>query len=303
MSVRRPEEKVSSTPTQSSTQRRQRSSKKQRKQKRKFTSPAFGRALANDDVVFVLDDAATSSGRKQTTTAACTAETPSPWAKNKDVTLRETDTPAKASGQLRSTSDVANVPKRVRKTVVTSNIAATPDTSSASTSTSSDRKTTNTNTTSAPVITIGQRHRGVIPTMIWKLSNGTKVIASQGSVVDFRGDAIVNAANERCVGGGGVDGAISRAGGSPLREARYRLPIVRRPNVRCPTGQAVITVGGRLRSNYVIHTVGPIYSQFQLTAADELLRTAFVTLTWCAFVLCAGRCVIHFFLSGVSLCL
>ncbi|CAO2820756.1 unnamed protein product [Amaranthus hypochondriacus] len=76
--------------------------------------------------------------------------------------------------------------------------------------------------------------------------------------VDGSSDAIVNAANERMLGGGGVDGAIHRAAGPELKEACYKVPEVR-PGVRCPTGEARITPGFRLPASHVIHTVGPIY--------------------------------------------
>ena len=72
-------------------------------------------------------------------------------------------------------------------------------------------------------------------------------------------DAIVNAANERMLGGGGVDGAIHRAAGPELLAACRRVPEVR-PGVRCPTGEARLTAGFRLPARYVIHTVGPRWS-------------------------------------------
>jgi O-acetyl-ADP-ribose deacetylase len=71
-------------------------------------------------------------------------------------------------------------------------------------------------------------------------------------------DAIVNAANERMLGGGGVDGAIHRAAGPELVEACRRIAEVR-PGVRCPTGEARITPGFRLPARFVIHTVGPVW--------------------------------------------
>ena len=67
---------------------------------------------------------------------------------------------------------------------------------------------------------------------------------SRGSVVDFKGDVIVNAANEGCLRGGGVDGAISRAGGDELRQARKALPVLEgSKGKRCRTGDAQTTKG------------------------------------------------------------
>lgn len=78
-------------------------------------------------------------------------------------------------------------------------------------------------------------------------------------------DAIVNAANETLLGGGGVDGAIHRAAGPRLLTACRAIPHVQR-EVRCPTGQARITPGFDLPARYVIHAVGPVW---QDGAADE----------------------------------
>jgi len=71
-------------------------------------------------------------------------------------------------------------------------------------------------------------------------------------------DAIVNAANETLLGGGGVDGAIHRAAGPELLAACLALPEIA-AGVRCPTGEARITPGFRLSARHVIHTVGPIW--------------------------------------------
>ncbi len=84
-------------------------------------------------------------------------------------------------------------------------------------------------------------------------------------------EAIVNAANERMLGGGGVDGAIHRAAGRELLEACRAIPEVA-PGVRCPTGEARITPGFRLPARYVIHTVGPLWRGGSRGEADLLAR-------------------------------
>ncbi len=80
----------------------------------------------------------------------------------------------------------------------------------------------------------------------------------RGDITPLQVDAIVNAANQLMLGGGGVDGAIHRAAGPELYEACLAVPEVR-PGVRCPTGEARITPGFRLPAKFVIHTVGPVY--------------------------------------------
>jgi O-acetyl-ADP-ribose deacetylase len=79
-----------------------------------------------------------------------------------------------------------------------------------------------------------------------------------GDITRMRIDAIVNAANETLLGGGGVDGAIHRRAGRQLLAACKALP-QKRPGVRCETGEAQITPGFDLPARYVIHTVGPVW--------------------------------------------
>jgi O-acetyl-ADP-ribose deacetylase len=81
----------------------------------------------------------------------------------------------------------------------------------------------------------------------------------RGDITKLDVDAIVNAANTGLLGGGGVDGAIHRAAGPELLAACRALSEVR-PGVRCPTGEARITPGFRLKARYVIHAVGPVWN-------------------------------------------
>jgi len=80
----------------------------------------------------------------------------------------------------------------------------------------------------------------------------------EADITTLNVDAIVNAANETLLGGGGVDGAIHRAAGPELLRACRAIPEVA-PGVRCPTGEARITPGFRLPARSVIHTVGPVW--------------------------------------------
>ena len=84
----------------------------------------------------------------------------------------------------------------------------------------------------------------------------------QDDITTLAVDAIVNAANQVMLGGGGVDGAIHDAAGEELFEACLKVPEVR-PGVRCPTGEARITPGFKLPAKFVIHTVGPVYRDGQ----------------------------------------
>lgn len=85
----------------------------------------------------------------------------------------------------------------------------------------------------------------------------TAITLEQGDITRYAADAIVNAANSGLLGGGGVDGAIHRAGGPAiLEECKH----IREERGRLPAGRAVITTGGDLPARHVIHTVGPIWN-------------------------------------------
>ena len=91
-------------------------------------------------------------------------------------------------------------------------------------------------------------------------------------------DAIVNAANSSLLGGGGVDGAIHRAGGPEILEECREIRRTRFPE-GLPTGEAVITTGGRLPALYVIHTVGPVYGEHRGKEAELLANCYHNSLT------------------------
>jgi O-acetyl-ADP-ribose deacetylase (regulator of RNase III) len=97
---------------------------------------------------------------------------------------------------------------------------------------------------------------------------GTTVLELvRGNIVEQATDAIVNAANTTLLGGGGVDGAIHRAGGPAILEECRRLG-------GCAVGDAKITTGGRLPARWVIHTVGPVFRDGRHGEAD-LLASAY----------------------------
>jgi O-acetyl-ADP-ribose deacetylase (regulator of RNase III) len=96
--------------------------------------------------------------------------------------------------------------------------------------------------------------------------HGTTLVLLRGNIVDVHVDAIVNAANSALAGGGGVDGAIHRAGGPLIMEECRKIG-------GCLTGRAVATSAGQLHAKYVFHAVGPIYGHHR--NAPELLISVY----------------------------
>ncbi|MFQ5729004.1 MAG: macro domain-containing protein, partial [Waddliaceae bacterium] len=87
--------------------------------------------------------------------------------------------------------------------------------------------------------------------------NTTRVLLKKGDITLEKVDVIVNAANSGLLGGGGVDGAIHRAGGPAILEECKKIRAIKG---RCPTGEAIITTAGNLPATYVVHAVGPIWT-------------------------------------------
>ena len=112
---------------------------------------------------------------------------------------------------------------------------------------------------------------------------GGRVVVITGDLTHQAVDAIVNAANPTLLGGGGVDGAIHRAGGPQILDACREIRRTTYPQ-GLPIGEAVITTGGDLPARYVIHTVGPIYGRESGREA-ELLGACYRN----AIALAAGR--------------
>ncbi len=118
--------------------------------------------------------------------------------------------------------------------------------------------------------------------------NGATLRVNQGDITREATDAIINAANSGLMGGGGVDGAIHRAGGPAILEECKKIVAERG---RLPTGQAVITTAGNMPAKHVIHTVGPVWhggrhgepdlltsayrESLQLAAKENLTSVAF----------------------------
>ncbi|MBI5493010.1 MAG: O-acetyl-ADP-ribose deacetylase [Deltaproteobacteria bacterium] len=100
-----------------------------------------------------------------------------------------------------------------------------------------------------------------------KKIDGATLSLVRGDITVEETDAIVNAANSRLAGGGGVDGAIHRAGGPSIMDECRKIG-------GCPTGEAVITTAGDLKARRVIHTVGPVYRDGR-HREPELLASAY----------------------------
>lgn len=92
---------------------------------------------------------------------------------------------------------------------------------------------------------------------IGKKADFMEIELIKGDITKMEADAIVNAANSSLLGGGGVDGAIHRAGGRKILDDCIEI---RNRQGKCKTGEAVVTTGGNLPAKYVIHTVGPVWN-------------------------------------------
>lgn len=98
-----------------------------------------------------------------------------------------------------------------------------------------------------------------------------KIELLKGDITQINADAVVNAANSSLLGGGGVDGAIHRAGGQKILE---ECKEIRNRQGKCKTGEAVVTTAGNLPAKYVIHTVGPIWNNNE-EECSELLANCY----------------------------
>jgi O-acetyl-ADP-ribose deacetylase len=102
-----------------------------------------------------------------------------------------------------------------------------------------------------------------------RISSGAAIELVRGDITRETLDAIVNAANSELMGGGGVDGAIHRAGGPAILDECRKI---RAEKGRLPPGEAVVTTAGRLGCRQVIHTVGPIWGGGRSGEAETLAR-------------------------------
>lgn len=100
----------------------------------------------------------------------------------------------------------------------------------------------------------------------------TRITLIKGDITQLEVDAVVNAANSRLAGGGGVDGAIHRAGGPTILE-ECQAWVSRHGEL--PTGEAMVTGAGDMQARYVIHTVGPVWSRHDEETAKRLLASCY----------------------------
>lgn len=109
----------------------------------------------------------------------------------------------------------------------------------------------------------------------YHLVNGRSISLERGDITKVETDAIVNAANRRMLGGGGVDGAIHLWAGPELEAACRIFPEIE-PDIRCPTGEARITPGFQLSARFVIHAVGPIFESLEVSGPilEQTYRSA-----------------------------
>lgn len=112
----------------------------------------------------------------------------------------------------------------------------------------------------------------------WDIGSGHLFIA-QGDITTFEGDAIVNAANSKLAGGGGVDGAIHKAAGE--RELQQACAVIIAKISVLPVGEAVITPGFNLPVQHIVHTVGPIWRGGK-SNEPKLLQSAYQKCLWLA---------------------
>src|SRR5213595_2369201 len=109
--------------------------------------------------------------------------------------------------------------------------------------------------------------------MEWTSSSGRKIVLREGDITRVSVDAIVNAANSALAGGGGVDGAIHRAGGPQIMR---ELDEIRTSTGHCPTGSAVVTSAGNLPARFVFDALGPRYRDGK-HRERELLESCYTT--------------------------
>ncbi len=113
---------------------------------------------------------------------------------------------------------------------------------------------------------------GATATVFIVAKTPTRLAALSADITTLAVDAIVNAANSSLLGGGGVDGAIHRAGGKSIVEACRAIVAAQGP---CHPGQAVVTHGGLLPANLIIHTVGPVWTDDDADGHDQTLASCY----------------------------